>query len=72
MVRTRPIRAASREARSAEIPAKIFAQKKIAPSVDRFNAKAQIEPIRGKTLHHKSARKRIEGEETRQFQDDIS
>src|SRR5204863_8691231 len=33
IVRIRPMRAASRDARRAEIPAKTFAQKKIAPSM---------------------------------------
>ena len=53
---------ASREASSAEMPAKIFAQKKIAAEHRRVDAEAQVEPAGGETLHDEAAAEGVERE----------
>ena len=52
---TGPIRAASREASRAEVPAKTFAPKKIPPSVARLHSESEIELVSGKALHDEAA-----------------
>ena len=72
IVLIRPKRAASRDASSAEMPAKMFAQKKIAPSVAGIDAEPQVEPVRGEALDDEAAAERVEREERRQLQHDVA
>ena len=63
IVLIRPMRAASRDASSAERPAKTLAQKKIAPSAGGINAKPQVEPVGRERLNDESASERVQRKE---------
>src|SRR6185436_3664647 len=63
IVLIRPMRAASFEATSADSPPRIFAQKKIAPSV------AEVEPVGRQALNDTAAAARVARKPRRQLDD---
>ena len=67
-----PKREASRDASNAEIPAKMFAQKKIDPERGGVHAEPQEEPIRGEALDDEAASERVQREQGRQLHHDVA
>jgi hypothetical protein len=71
MVLISPKRKASRDAASAEIPARMLAEKNRTKRC-RVHAKPQVEPIGRETLHDEAAAERVQRKQRRQLCHDVA